>query len=140
MKTLINIPTQGNNDVINITHEVQKVIERAEVESGIVSLFVIGSTAGLSVIEHEPGLVKDIQEAFSRLIPSDKDYYHNEKWHDDNGYSHIRATILKPDLIVPFKDNRLQLGQWQQIILIDFDTKPREREVVVSVMSDKSDC
>lgn len=128
------ISTQGNNDIINITDKIQKIITNSKAKSGIVSVFVLGSTAGITVIEYEPNLEKDFKEFFERIIPSNKTYHHHETWRDDNGHSHVRASLLKPDLTVPFENNKLVLGTWQQIILVDFDTKPREREIVVTVV------
>ena len=132
MQTL-KIQTRGSTDIINITDKIQDILEKSKKQKGIVNVFVIGSTAGITVIEYEPNLVKDFKEFFERVIPEGK-YHHHETWRDDNGHSHIRASLLGPDITVPFDNNRLILGTWQQIILVDFDTQPRNREVVVSVV------
>ncbi|MBD3252216.1 YjbQ family protein [Candidatus Pacearchaeota archaeon] len=132
MQTL-KIQTQGNTDIINITDRIQNILKKSEKQKGIVNVFVIGSTAGITVIEHEPNLIKDFQEFFDKIIPKGN-YYHHETWRDDNGHSHIRASLLGPDITIPFDNNKLILGTWQQIILVDFDTQPRTREVVISVV------
>lgn len=134
MKTL-KIKTKGNTDIIDITEKIQQVVSKSEIESGIVNIFVIGSTAGITTIEFEPNLVKDFQEFFENTIPKG-DYHHNETWNDDNGHSHIRASLLKPDLNIPFTNNQLILGNWQQIVLVDFDTRERERELVVTIVKE----
>ena len=135
----IQISTKGNTDIIDITDKVQEKIEKAisnskqEIKNGFVLLFVNGSTAGLTTIEYEPGLIKDLKEMFENLIPEDKTYSHNEKWHDNNGHSHLRASLLKPSLIIPFSKSKLLLGTWQQITLIDFDNHPRTREIIIQI-------
>jgi len=129
----INVKTNGNTDIINITEKIKKILENLNVESGVVNLFVVGSTTGLSVYEADAMLESDIKQAFETMAPKNKYYHHHEKWHDDNGHSHVRATLLKPDLNIPFENKKLMTGTWQQVILIDFDTKPRNREVIVTV-------
>lgn len=132
-KTFI-IKTKGNTDIIDITNEIQKIIEKEKISEGSVLIFVQGSTASLTTIEFETGLIKDIKEFFEKIIPENKGYAHNEKWHDFNGHSHLRSSLLKTSLTIPFKDKRLLLGTWQQIVLIDFDEKPRKREVILKIM------
>ncbi|MBS3079863.1 secondary thiamine-phosphate synthase enzyme YjbQ [Candidatus Pacearchaeota archaeon] len=129
----ITIKTKGNNDILNITNKINEIIEKSNKKEGIVHLFVIGSTAGLTTIEYEPNLVKDFQDFLNELIPANKNYKHNKTWNDNNGHSHIRASLLKPDLTIPFENSRLLIGEWQQIVLIDFDTRPREREIIISI-------
>ena len=132
-----DIETRGNNQVLNITEQVAGLIESGEISNGIVSLFVVGSTAGLTTTEFEPGLVNhDLKAAFEGIAPEDGRYLHEETWHDDNGHSHVRASLLGPSLTVPFIDRSLQLGTWQQIILIDFDTRPRNRRIIVQVIGE----
>jgi len=126
--------TKGNTDIVNITDDVNKAIKKSEIEEGIANVFVVGSTAGLTTIEYEPGLEKDLKAFFEKVIPRDIKYSHEERWHDDNGHSHIRASLLKPNLSVPIIDNKPALGTWQQIVLVDFDTRGREREIIVSVV------
>jgi len=126
--------TKGNTDIVNITDDVNKAIKKSKIEEGIANVFVVGSTAGLTTIEYEPGLEKDLKAFFEKVIPRDIKYSHEERWHDDNGHSHIRASLLKPNLSVPVIDNKPALGTWQQIVLVDFDTRGREREIIVSVL------
>jgi len=126
--------TKGNTDIVNITDDVNKAIKKSKIEEGIANVFVVGSTAGLTTIEYEPGLEKDLKAFFEKVIPRDIKYSHEERWHDDNGHSHIRASLLKPNLSVPVIDNKPALGTWQQIVLVDFDTRGREREIIVSVV------
>lgn len=130
----IKLSTKGHTDVIDITERVASAIKDSGLSDGTVTLFVIGSTAALTTIEYEPGLVHDIKEAFERIAPRSAEYKHHETWHDDNGHSHIRASLLGPSLSVPFANKRMPLGTWQQIILVDFDTRGREREIVVQMV------
>ncbi len=126
--------TNGNTDIVNITDDINKAVKKSQIEEGVANVFVRGSTAGLTTVEYEPGLKKDLKAFFEKIIPRNIKYYHEEKWHDDNGHSHIRASLLKPNLSVPIIDNKLALGTWQQIVLVDFDTRGREREIIVSVV------
>ncbi len=131
----IHIQTRGNNHVINITDQVAQVVGNSGITDGIVTLFNVGSTAGITTTEFEPGLVNhDIEAAFERIAPTDGRYEHEETWHDDNGHSHVRATLLGPSMSVPFVNGKLTLGTWQQIILVDFDTRSRTRTVVCQVI------
>ncbi|RME83034.1 MAG: YjbQ family protein [Planctomycetota bacterium] len=130
----INRETQGYTDIIDITKAVEENIQKGELRFGVVNLMVIGSTASLSTIEFEPGLVQDLKEVLEKLAPYDFPYHHHDRWHDDNGASHIRATLLGPSLSLPFQNKKLLLGTWQQIILIDFDTRPRSREIICQIM------
>ena len=130
----IKVSTRGNTDVIDLSDRVRSIVTESGVESGIVTVFVCGSTAGVTTIEYEPGLVHDIQESFERIAPKAAEYQHHERWGDDNGHSHIRASILGPSLTVPFTNKELAVGTWQQIVLVDFDTRPRQREIVVQVL------
>jgi len=132
----LELSTKGNTDVIDITEKVQKEISNSKFKNGSVTAFVVGSTAGITVVEYEPGLVEDLKEVFEKIAPRDKYYHHHETWHDDNGHSHVRASLLKPGLTIPFIDGKLTLGTWQQIILIDFDTKARERKVIVQIIGE----
>jgi len=129
------IDTQGHNQVLNITERVSACIESGRVESGIVTVFVIGSTAGITTTEYEPGLVnRDLKAAFEGIAPENGVYLHEKTWHDDNGHSHIRASLLGPGLTLPFSDRELFLGTWQQVVLIDFDTRPRRRRLIAQVI------
>ena len=131
----INISTKGFNDVIDITERVEEIVERAKINDGVAVVFVVGATAAITAIEYEPGLVKDIRETLEKIVPMDNNYHHEEAWHDGNGYAHIRTALMKPSLSIPIEDRKLCLGAWQQIILIDFDNKPRKREIIVKIVS-----
>ena len=124
---------RGETDVLDITGRVRELVARAGVASGLVHLFVPGSTAGLTTIEYEPGCVEDLKEAFERVAPRHADYAHNRRWGDGNGFSHVRAALLGPSLTVPLHEGELVLGTWQQVVLVDFDNRPRRRRVVVTV-------
>ncbi|HMK92999.1 MAG TPA: secondary thiamine-phosphate synthase enzyme YjbQ [Thermoleophilia bacterium] len=129
----IRVKTRGDDDILDLTEQVQRVVERHGFRQGQALVFVSGSTAGLTTVEHEPGLLQDLPALFERLAPRKMRYHHEDTWHDGNGHSHVRASLLGPSLTVPFEAGRLLLGTWQQIILIDFDNRPREREVVVQL-------
>ena len=135
-KTL-EIPTRGNCHIVDITSEVQQAIDSSGLATGTVTVFNVGSTAGITTIEYEPGLVNhDINTAFEKLAPQTGRYEHEKTWHDDNGHAHVRATMLGPSLVVPVCEQHLTLGTWQQIVLIDFDTRPRTRKVVCQMMGE----
>ena len=127
------LKTKGFTDILNITDDVASILEESKINSGTLTVFVVGSTAGLTTIEYEDGALLDLKDAFDRIAPMDVDYSHNQRWGDGNGFSHIRASILGPSLSVPFYNRSLKLGTWQQIVLIDFDNRPRERDIIVSV-------
>jgi secondary thiamine-phosphate synthase enzyme len=129
-----SVESRGNNHVIDITSEVASSVAEAGIKSGVATVFVTGSTAGVTTVEFEPGLVKDLDAAFNRLMPRELEYRHHETWGDDNGHSHVRASFLGPSLAVPFEHGRLVLGTWQQIVLIDFDTQPRSREYMIQII------
>ena len=131
-----SIQTQGHNDILDVTSEVQAAVKRSDFQAGTANVFVPGSTAGLTTVEFEPGLVKDLEEAFEKIAPAGKDYHHHATWGDDNGNSHVRASLLGPGITVPFTAGRLILGTWQQVILVDFDTRPRKREIVVQLIGE----
>ena len=130
------VPSRGHGDILDITRNVAEAVAGSGLSNGVATIFVTGSTAGLTTIEYEPGLVHDLTAAFERLYPQAMEYLHHEKWGDDNGHSHVRASMLGPSLAVPFVDRTLTLGTWQQIILVDFDTRPRSREYVVQMMGE----
>ncbi len=132
-----NIKTSGNTHIIDITDEVQSVISSNNFTEGSALVFVPGSTAGITTIEHEPGLLKDYPEFWEKLIPSGKRYHHDDTWHDGNGHSHIRAALQGASFTVPFSGGRLLLGTWQQIILIDFDNRIRNRNIIVQITGNK---
>ncbi|MFH1407169.1 MAG: secondary thiamine-phosphate synthase enzyme YjbQ [Candidatus Omnitrophota bacterium] len=132
----IKLNTRGAGHLINITAEISKALESSKLKKGNLTVFVVGSTAGITTFEYEPGLVKDVQELYEKLIPSDKRYNHDETWGDDNGFSHLRATLTGPSLAIPFDNGRLLLGTWQQVVLAEFDIRARQREVVVSIVGE----
>ncbi|MDY0357990.1 MAG: secondary thiamine-phosphate synthase enzyme YjbQ [Sedimentisphaerales bacterium] len=133
----IQVATRGNNHVIDITDEVAQAVGRCGLRDGVVTVFHVGSTGGLTTTEFEPGLAEhDIEAAFEKIAPADGRYVHEQTWHDDNGHSHVRASLLGPSLSVPFVAGRLTLGTWQQIILIDFDTRARTRTVICQVIGE----
>ena len=133
----INVETKGNCDVVNITEQVSKVIAQSDITEGSVTVFNVGSTAGITTTEYEPGLVNyDIAAAFEKIAPANGGYEHEKTWHDDNGHAHVRASVLGPSLSVPIVDGQLTLGTWQQIILVDFDTRPRTRTVICQIVGE----
>ncbi|MCK4809881.1 MAG: secondary thiamine-phosphate synthase enzyme YjbQ [Candidatus Omnitrophica bacterium] len=131
----ITLETKGNGDIIDITHYLERVVTKVNLEDGILFLNVIGSTAALTTMEYEPGLIKDLKNILEELIPYRQDYAHNFAWDDDNGHSHLRSSFIKTNFFVPVTKGKLDLGTWQQVILIDFDTCPRQRKIVVKVFS-----
>ncbi len=136
--TVINekfiVHTKGNTDIKDITRQVQNAVYKHSLHDAVVYIYVAGSTVSITNIEYEPGLLKDLPEALEKIAPVEKDYHHDETWHDGNGYSHVRASIVGNSTMVPLIDGALQLGQWQQIVLIDFDNKARTRTVYVQIL------
>jgi len=132
----ITFQTKGNNDVLDITLQVSREVEKSGVSDGIVTLFICGSTAGITTIEYEPGLVKDFGDMWDRVVPRGMPYKHNKAWGDGNGHSHVRASMLGPSLIIPVVNKKLTLGTWQQIIFVDFDNRPRSRKILLQFMGD----
>ncbi len=132
----LQVKSRGNNDVINITDSVAQAVGKSGVKDGIVTVFVVGSTAGITTTEYEPGLANyDLEAAFEKIAPKNARYEHEETWHDDNGHAHVRASLLGPSITVPIVEGRMMLGTWQQIILIDFDTRARNRTIVCQIVS-----
>ena len=132
--TYIAVNSKGNTDIIDITNKVQKQLEDHNLKEGQVTLFVQGSTGGLTTMEFEPNLAKDIKNTFENIAPENIEYAHHMTWGDYNGHSHVRASLLGPSLTVPFKEKRLTLGTWQQIVFIDFDTSSRNRKLVMQII------
>jgi len=130
----VKISTKGRDDVKDITGQVADIIKEAKISNGNVTVFVSGSTASVTTIEYEPGLIADIKELGERIAPANVTYAHNETWGDGNGYSHIRASVIGPSLTVPFEDGKMTLGTWQQIVVVDHDTRGRSRDIVVQVI------
>ena len=134
-KYVIARKTGGENEVLDITAELQDAVKASGVRAGQATLMVVGSTAALSTLEYEPGLVRhDVPAALERLAPRDGSYVHEETWHDDNGHSHVRAFLLGSSLALPVVDGRVPLGTWQQVVLVELDTRARKREIVVTVV------
>ena len=132
----IPLSTKGFSDILDITHHVDAVIARTRVENGLVTIFSPGSTGAVTTIEYESGVLKDLQRAIEKIVPSNIPYEHDRRWGDGNGFSHVRAALMKPSLTVPLIKRRLALGTWQQIVFIDFDNRGRERNLIVQVMGE----
>ena len=130
------ISTNGQGDVRDVSRQVADAVSRSGMRSGIVTVFVVGSTAGMTTIEFEAGAIEDLNAVFEQLAPRDGEYRHHLRWGDDNGSSHVRATMVGPSLTVPFVDGAIVLGTWQQIVLLEFDTRARSREVVVQIVGE----
>jgi secondary thiamine-phosphate synthase enzyme len=131
-----SVQSDGFCHLHDITQQVKDCLERSRLSDGIACVAVTGSTASISTIEYEPGLLQDIPEFFESLLPSDRPYHHDETWHDGNGFSHMRSFLLKTSHTVPFCKQKLMLGTWQQIVLADFDNRPRSRKVVVQLVGE----
>ncbi len=129
-----SVNTQGFTDIIDITQKVQNAVYRHSLQNAVVHIYVAGSTVSVTNIEFEPGLLVDLPEALEKIAPLNGDYHHDNTWHDGNGYAHIRASIIGNNTMVPLIDGALQLGQWQQIVLVDFDNKARTRTVYVQIL------
>ncbi len=136
-KGTLTLKTSARDEVIDITRDVQDIVSKSGICDGLACIFVSGSTAAVTTIEFEPGLVKDLNEAMDRLYPKGIDYEHHRRWGDGNGHSHIRASLVGPSLTVPIVDSRLLLGTWQQIVFVEFDNKPRSREVTVQIVGEE---
>ena len=132
----IKFTSRGPGDIIDITPQLREAVESSGISGGTVTVFVPGSTAGLTTIEYEPGLLKDLPEFWEKLIPSNKSYHHDETWHDGNGFSHLRAALIGPDITVPFVNSTLTLGTWQQVVFLEFDNRGRERRLVVQIIGE----
>jgi len=120
--------------IIDITDIVNRALDESEIENGIVTVFVPGSTAAVTTIEYEPGLLKDLPAALERLFPKDIQYEHEKRWHDGNGHSHVRAAFLGPSLTIPFRNKRMMLGTWQQLVFVELDNKPRSRRIILQII------
>jgi secondary thiamine-phosphate synthase enzyme len=133
---LILIQTTENTDIIDITQQVSEKVLYAGLKEGSITLFIPGSTASLSTIEFERGVINDLRKAIEKMAPQDIYYEHNERWGDGNGYSHVRAAILGPSLFIPLQKGKMTLGTWQQIVLIDFDNRPRKRKIILQIFGE----
>ncbi|MGB7624225.1 MAG: secondary thiamine-phosphate synthase enzyme YjbQ [Terriglobia bacterium] len=131
-----SLNTKGFNDIVDITGEVVAVANRSKVEEGLVTVFCPGSTGSITTIEYEAGALEDLKQALERVAPSDIPYEHNKRWGDGNGFSHVRAALMKPSLSIPLSKGNLALGTWQQVVFIDFDNRRRQRNIIVQVMGE----
>jgi len=132
----IKIKSKGENDIIDITEHVQKVVSESKLKEGICLVFVPGSTGGITTIEYEPGLKKDLPRILQKIAPKGEHYDHHETWHDDNGHSHIRASLIGPSITLPIKEGKIIHGTWQQIVFIELDTSPRKRNIIVQIVGE----
>ena len=134
--TNIHMQTRGECEVIDITRQVAQKVEESGIKDGTVTVFVPGSTGGITTIEYEGGVLSDFQSMWQRTVPRDIPYRHDAAWGDGNGHSHVRASMLGPSLVIPFVDRRLTLGTWQQVVFVDFDNRPRSRNIVLQIMGE----
>jgi len=132
----IKISSKSENDIIDITEQVADAISKSGISNGTITVFVSGSTGAITTIEYEPGLVKDFPEMLSRIAPDDINYEHEQRWHDGNGRSHVKASLVGPSLTIPFKDGQLLLGTWQQIVFLELDTRARARTLVLQIIGE----
>jgi len=128
------LQTGGRFEIIDITDRLTEALQKSNLEEGQLHIFVPGSTAGITAIEYESGLIKDLEEFFDRTVPKNNRYHHEDAWHDGNGHSHIRSSLLKTQMSVPFKQGELMLGTWQQVVFVEFDNKPRERRIIIQLI------
>ena len=132
----IELSTKGDPDLIDITGEINSILDAAGLKQGHLTVFVVGSTAAITTFEYEPGLIEDVREFYEKLIPRKKSYRHDNTWGDANGFSHLRAALQGPSVTIPFDKGKLLLGTWQQVVLAEFDNRPRKREVIVQIMGE----
>jgi secondary thiamine-phosphate synthase enzyme len=132
----INITTKGEVDIIDITNQIQNIVDKSKIKNGIACIFVPGSTGSITTIEYEPGLKKDFPRALQKIAPMGEHYDHHETWHDDNGHSHVRASLMGPGISVPIIDKRVIHGTWQQIVFVELDTSPRNRNLIVQIVGE----
>jgi len=132
----IKLGTTNTGDLVNITEKISDLLADSRLKRGNVTVFVIGSTAAITTFEYEPGMIRDVQDLCEKLVPSNKHYKHDQTWGDANGFSHLRASLFGPSLVIPFDAGKLVLGTWQQVVLAEFDNRPRNREVVVQIIGE----
>jgi len=132
----LELQSEGNGEIHDITTAVQQAVQQVEIKDGIITIFCPSATSGLTTLEYEPGCIQDLQRLFNEIISPKREYAHNARWGDGNGHSHVRAALLGASLTVPFIDQTLTLGTWQQIIYIDFDTRPRRRSLVLQLIGE----
>lgn len=131
---IINKKTGGNTEIINITDDIREILKNSGIENGLCTVFCIGSTGGITTIEYERGLIKDLPEFLNQIIPQNKKYHHDATWGDGNGHSHLRSALIKTSFSIPVINSELTLGTWQQVVFIDFDNRPRNRRIVIQIM------
>lgn len=132
----IRLNTKGDGDLVNITDKIAQLLQSSKLENGNVTVFNIGSTAAITTFEFEPGLIEDVQEMYEKIVPSNRHYHHDDTWGDANGFSHLRAALQGPSLTIPFEDTKLLLGTWQQVVLAEFDNRPRQRNIVIQIIGE----
>ena len=132
----LNIKTKGEVDIVDITSDVQKIVSKSKIKDGIACVFVLGSTGSITTVEYEPGLMQDLPAALEKIAPKNIYYKHHETWHDDNGHSHVRASLMGPSKSFPIKNGKLLHGTWQQLVFIEFDTRPRNRNIIVQIIGE----
>ena len=132
----LSIKTNGEVDIIDITNDLQKHVSKSKIKDGILCVFVPGSTGTITTIEYEPGLIKDLPEALEKIAPKKQYYYHHETWHDDNGHSHVRASIMGPSISIPVIKGKIIHGTWQQFVFVELDTNPRNRKLIVQIVGE----
>ena len=132
----IKIHSKGENDMVDLTQQTLDFVKKSAISKGIITIFVSGSTGSITTIEYEPGLVNDFPEMLNRIAPRDFDYEHEQMWHDGNGHSHVKASLVGPSLTVPFIDGKLCLGKWQQIVFVEMDTRTRNRDLILQIIGE----
>lgn len=132
----ILLETKGAGDLIDITDRIAELLKETKLKTGQVTVFHIGSTAAITTFEFEPGMIKDMQELYEKIVPAQRHYHHDDTWGDANGFSHLRAALQGPSLTIPFENGNLLLGTWQQVVLAEFDNRPRNRQVVVQIIGE----
>jgi secondary thiamine-phosphate synthase enzyme len=132
----IHVNTRGNGDMLDITPQISREIGSSNIDSGLATIFITGSTAGLTTIEYEGGVLSDYKDMWERNVPSTIPYQHDQRWGDGNGYSHVRASLQGPSLVIPFVSKKMMLGTWQQIVIVDFDNRARSREIVLQILGE----
>ncbi|MEM4609766.1 MAG: secondary thiamine-phosphate synthase enzyme YjbQ [Thermoproteota archaeon] len=136
VETELGIKTRGELDIVDITGEIGKIVSKTGIKNGIANVFVPGSTGAVTTMEYEPGLLKDLPNALERIAPRDAEYEHEKTWHDGNGHSHVRASVIGPSLTIPIRDGALRLGTWQQVVFVELDVRPRTRRLVVTCLGE----
>lgn len=132
----IEFETEGAGAIVDLSPEMKAAVNQGGISSGTITAFVPGSTGGITTVEYEPGLLQDVPDLMEKLIPSNRSYRHDETWHDGNGFSHLRAALIGPDITVPFVNRELSLGTWQQVVFLEFDNRPRRRQIVFQIVGD----